>query len=237
MAVLAPAPIDQEPRREARHRVLRRAVLVKDGGGGSSSCLILDVSAGGARVQLLDGARLPDGSVTLVDARSGSLHEATVVWRSGPYAGVSFSSSCTLEAYGAPSGAVGAALRVLAVDDDATNRFVLEKALNNLQAVLTFAVDGAEAVSAFETGRFDIVLMDLRMPRMGGFEAIRRIRALEAGRPGPRTPIMVVSAHNEAAEIAEALAIGADAHVAKPVNVDALLAGVRRLTTEAALAA
>lgn len=127
-------------------------------------------------------------------------------------------------------------LRVLAVDDDEINRCVLERVLNRLTADVSFAVDGRSSVEAFKQGRFDVVLMDLRMPGMDGYEAIRRIRGVERERGLPRTPIIVVSAHDEPEEVARAAAAGADDHVVKPVVADLLLQRIRQRTRQVAAA-
>ncbi len=235
MSVPARAPESGRPdhRRHERLRVLRRAVFVDGASGGSISCLILDISVSGARVQLLDEA-LPDSGMTLVDGRTGALHEAKTVWRSGPFAGVSFTSTISLDPTRSDPLPARAPLRVLAVDDDEINRFVLEKVLNDLDAAIVFAVSGEDAVAAFEQGAFDIVLMDLSMPRMDGFEAIRRIRAIESDSGRSRTPILVVSAHTDPAEIVKAAEAGADDHISKPVSSSALLERIRMRTEPAA---
>jgi CheY-like chemotaxis protein len=233
----APDPTSPEQRRHARLRVLRRAVLVDGDTGDGVSCLILDISSTGAKVQILGGT-LPDRGLTLVDGRTGALHHATTVWRHGPFAGVAFTSTVELDAAPPESQSGGGPrLRVLAVDDDEINRFVLEKALNSLEADITFAVCGEDAVSAFEREAFDIVLMDLSMPRMDGFEAIRLIRAIETADGRRRTPILVVSAHTEPPEIARAAEAGADDHIAKPVSWSILLYRIRVHTQRAAASA
>ncbi|MBW3616987.1 MAG: response regulator [Proteobacteria bacterium] len=225
-----------EQRRAPRERVLHRAVFVGEGDQGSPSCMILDISTRGARMQMLGGGTAPDRG-TLLDVRTGALHEATTVWRSGCFAGVAFTSTVRLD-QPEPVNASAAPppLRVLAVDDDEINRCVLERVLNRLTADVSFAVDGRSSVEAFEQGRFDVVLMDLRMPGMDGYEAIRRTRGVERERGLPRTPIIVVSAHDEPEEVARAAAAGADDHVVKPVVADLLLQRIRQRTRQAAAA-
>ena len=191
-----------------------------DGGRGAFSCLIVDLSEGGARVQLL-GEAPPDGEVTLMDARSGQIHEGRIVWRRGKFVGLSFTATHTVDALRPPD--THQQPRVLVVDDDETNRLVLERVLNRLKPSIRFAADGQEAVQAFAQEAFDFVLMDLRMPRMDGFEAIRRMRALEAERDSSRTPILVVSAHTDAEDVAEAGRAGADDHISEPINARRLL--------------
>ena len=99
-------------------------------------------------------------------------------------------------------------VRVLIADDHPTNRAVLEVILSFIQAELVTVEDGAQALEAFKTGNFDIVLMDLQMPVMDGVVATRRL---------------AVSANAMSEHVAASRAAGADQHIAKPVIPDALL--------------
>ena len=119
--------------------------------------------------------------------------------------------------------AVARGLHVLVVEDHPVNRQILTLMLERLPARVTCADDGAQGVAAFEAGSFDVILMDLRMPLMDGYEAMRRIRALEADRGLPRTPIIVISAHTAAKDLEEARDAGADHHLGKPVHIPSLL--------------
>ena len=225
-----PDRLAADARQHPRTRVLRRGVLLEDSGRDSASCLILDVSPGGARVQIVKG-ELPRGTVTLVDARTTDIYQAAVVWRRGVYAGLAFHSVARVTEPEAPAPAAEQpALRVLVVDDDEANRLVLERVLTRLSADVSFAVDGLAAVETFETGEFDLVLMDLSMPVMDGYEAIARIRSLEATRAARRVPILVVSCHDQETEISRAARAGADDHVVKPINPASLLDNIRRRT-------
>ncbi|HQN52100.1 MAG TPA: PAS-domain containing protein, partial [Phenylobacterium sp.] len=85
-------------------------------------------------------------------------------------------------------------LRVLAADDNPTNRKVVELMLGAAGAEVVSVQNGEEAVAAWQDGAFDVVLMDLRMPVMDGLDAIRAIRRSEAS-GHPRAPIIVVSAN------------------------------------------
>ena len=121
-------------------------------------------------------------------------------------------------------------LRVLVVEDKPINRQVLGLILETVNARTTFAENGLEAVKAYDEAAFDVVLMDLRMPVMDGYQATREIRAMERSRRKPRTPVIVVSAHTRPHEVQAAREAGADHHMGKPVNVPALLGAIRGAT-------
>ncbi|OHB34202.1 MAG: hypothetical protein A2882_05125 [Phenylobacterium sp. RIFCSPHIGHO2_01_FULL_70_10] len=117
-------------------------------------------------------------------------------------------------------------LRVLVADDNPTNRRVVELMLDAAGAEVVSVENGAEALDALRADAFDLVLMDLRMPVMDGFEAIRAIRQREAQRPDGRLPIIVLSA-NSAPEDREASAeAGADRHIAKPIRAETLFGAI-----------
>ena len=107
-------------------------------------------------------------------------------------------------------------IQVLVAEDTATGRAVIREHLDGEGFDLTFAEDGAQAVALTRERGFDVILMDLRMPVMDGMEAIRTIRADEGGRT--RTPIVVVSANDSAADMRGSHDAGADAHICKPVR-------------------
>ncbi len=88
-----------------------------------------------------------------------------------------------------------AGLRVLAADDNAINREVLAEALSRLGARITAVENGAEAVAAAASDRFDIVFMDVSMPEMDGYEATRRIRDAERMSGREPMPIVALTAH------------------------------------------
>ncbi|MEO0359908.1 MAG: ATP-binding protein, partial [Pseudomonadota bacterium] len=124
-------------------------------------------------------------------------------------------------------------LSVLAVDDNATNRMLIELLLKRAEMKVSVAEDGAEAVAAAAERRFDVILMDIAMPGMDGTEALRRIRAAEA-EEGRRTPALAVTANVLSHQVDEYLSLGFDGHVAKPIQREALLDGVRRALAAAA---
>ena len=108
-------------------------------------------------------------------------------------------------------------VRVLVAEDTATGRDVIRKYLESTNFDLSFVENGRAAVDAAKAERFDIILMDVRMPEMDGLEAIRHIRSNEQARGGDRTPIVVVSANTSAEDVRDCIDAGADGHIAKPV--------------------
>ena len=127
--------------------------------------------------------------------------------------------------------AVPAALRILLADDHPVNRKVIEVLLSSTAATLIAVENGREAVEAFSTGAFDLILMDMQMPVLDGLAATAEIRKLEAARGQTRTPILMLTANAMADHVAAGRAAGADGHLAKPVTLTTLFAGI-----EAALA-
>ncbi len=122
--------------------------------------------------------------------------------------------------------------RILLVEDNAVNRMVICKMLEALGARVDTACDGVDGLEAVQTGRYDLVLMDVQMPRMNGVEATRRIRAL----PGPfgRTPIVGLTANALDHQWRSYRSAGMDAVVAKPVSPAALIKALVQLSPAAA---
>jgi signal transduction histidine kinase/CheY-like chemotaxis protein len=119
-------------------------------------------------------------------------------------------------------------LRILAAEDNATNRLILGALLAPLGAEVTLVEDGREAVDAFERSVFDVVLMDIQMPNMGGVEATRLIRRRQSEHGLPRTPILAVTANVMTHQVQEYLAAGMDEVIAKPVAAEVLFAAIQR---------
>lgn len=111
--------------------------------------------------------------------------------------------------------------RLLVVDDHPANREILGLMLRAFGCETDYASDGVEAVDAARLGAYDIILMDLRMPRMDGYEASRRIRALPD--PIAQAPILAVSAECRAESVGLCRDAGIDGFLAKPVTQAALL--------------
>ncbi|MDQ0464285.1 signal transduction histidine kinase [Caulobacter ginsengisoli] len=119
-------------------------------------------------------------------------------------------------------------LRILIADDHPINQKVAELILGPLGAELTLVADGQAAVDAFETGGFDLILMDMQMPVMDGLEATRAIRRLEVERGLAPIPIAMLTANALPEHRAQAAAAGADDHIAKPITPEGLIGGVVR---------
>lgn len=110
-------------------------------------------------------------------------------------------------------------LRILVAEDNHTNRQVVAALLSPLEAEIAFAEDGAAAVEMFDRSEFDLVLMDLRMPVMDGWEATRRIRQAEAAAGVAATPVIAVTANTSPADLQRCRESGVDAVVAKPIRL------------------
>jgi two-component system, sensor histidine kinase len=116
--------------------------------------------------------------------------------------------------------------RVLVVDDHAMNRKVARLLLEALGCTVDLANDGEEAVAAVSGAVFDLILMDVRMPKMDGLAATRAIRALP--RAAASTPVVAMTADAMPEDVARCLAAGMDAHMAKPISSAGLLATLER---------
>ena len=115
------------------------------------------------------------------------------------------------------------AMRVLAAEDNRTNRFVLEKMLKALDIDLVFAENGLEAVQLFEDQRPDVIFTDISMPKMDGKEATRRIRAIEADQGLEPCPIIAITAHAMEGDADDILAAGVDHYLTKPLKKKKLI--------------
>ncbi|CAN7607393.1 ATP-binding protein [Phenylobacterium sp. LjRoot164] len=114
-------------------------------------------------------------------------------------------------------------LRVLAAEDNETNRLVVATLLEQLGVHAHFVVNGAEAVEAWRGGAWDLVLMDIQMPVMDGREAVRTIRSLEAQAGRAPTPIVALTANVMHRQVAEYEADGFDAVAPKPIEIRLLV--------------
>jgi CheY-like chemotaxis protein len=115
--------------------------------------------------------------------------------------------------------------RILVVDDVEINREIIFALLEDSGALLDGAEDGAAAVEKIHQTPCDLVLMDLHMPGMDGFEAARRIR--DSGLPGARTlPIIAVTADTGGDVVSRCIQAGMNGHIGKPIDQDRLISAI-----------
>ena len=117
--------------------------------------------------------------------------------------------------------------RVLCVDDDEDSRVMLTTLLNLALIEATAVGTAAQALLSIQTERFDLYLLDARLPDLDGFELCRRMRALD-----PHTPILFFSGAAYADDIKRGIEAGADAYVIKP-DLDGLLGCIKRFISGA----
>jgi len=120
-------------------------------------------------------------------------------------------------------------LKVLLVEDNPVNQRLASTVLAKLGHACAIANDGLEAVEAIARGEFDVVLMDLQMPRMGGLEACRAIRRREQEAGTPRVPIAAMTADAFADVREECLEAGMDDYISKPFQMAQLQTVLARL--------
>ena len=166
---------------------------------------------------------------TFIDRMGGK-----VTVRSGPESMTQFSVQFVfpiLEQEQETSGENGLSLHILLVDDNAINREIAELMLTAEGWTVEQAENGAQAVELVteaEPGHFDVVLMDVQMPIMNGYEATAAIRAL----PDPekaRIPIIAVTANAYQEDANEAVAAGMDGYVSKPIDPAAIRKAISKI--------
>jgi CheY-like chemotaxis protein len=148
------------------------------------------------------------------------LHAPRTVPTEAPVSNVETLSSLSLDA----------APHILVVDDNATNRIVAQALCEMFGCTCETVEDGMEALDAVKSRPFDLILMDIKMPRMDGVQATRAIRALSG--PERTTPIIALTANADPADAAAYIASGMVAVVEKPIKPERL-----RMAMNAALSA
>jgi len=121
---------------------------------------------------------------------------------------------------------------ILMFEDSKYNAFVIQTYLKNTPCRLTVAEDGEEGLTKFARGDWDVILMDIQMPLVDGFEATRRIRTFEKEQGLPRTPIVAMTAYALVGDAEKCLAAGADMHLPKPVKKSSLFEALSMLAGE-----
>ena len=112
-------------------------------------------------------------------------------------------------------------LKILLAEDSEINQKLVSKILKNAGHQLIYAVTGVEAVEKRQSNSVDLILMDVQMPEMNGFDATLRIRKLEMD-SGGHTPIVAMTAHALTGDRERCLDAGMDDYISKPISIDAL---------------
>src|ERR671925_140655 len=120
--------------------------------------------------------------------------------------------------------------RVLLVEDDASIREVAKLGLEQAGFKVTTAPDGREGLLHFRQGPFDLVVLDVMLPNLDGYEVCRQIRAES------RVPIIMLSAKSETVDVVVGLELGADDYVTKPFEMAELVARSRAALRRASAA-
>ena len=121
--------------------------------------------------------------------------------------------------------------RVLVAEDSAINQEVIRRLLEKWGHTAVIADNGLKALSAFENERFDLVLMDLQMPEMNGFEVTAAIRKREHG-AGTRIPIIALTAHALKGDRERCIDAGMDDYVSKPIDAEKLFGVVETAASQ-----
>lgn len=122
-------------------------------------------------------------------------------------------------------------LSILLVDDSSDNRFLINAFLRNESCSIVEADNGSIALELFPTKKWDVILMDMQMPVMDGYQATRRIREFEKEEGIAHTPIVALTAHSINTEVKKCLDAGCDVHLAKPVSKADLLNVIKGITS------
>ena len=119
--------------------------------------------------------------------------------------------------------------RVLLVEDNPVNGVIAAELLRRAGLLVRTVTDGDGAIDAARAGRFDLVLMDVRMPRMTGYDACRALKADEATRD---IPVVFLSAKGQEAEVQTGLEVGAADYILKPFSPDQLTKRVSEILAQ-----
>jgi PAS domain S-box-containing protein len=117
-------------------------------------------------------------------------------------------------------------LNILLADDSADNRLLIAAYLKKSRYLLEEVENGQEALDRFMTRAYDVVLMDIQMPVLDGYQAVRMIRQWETANNRRRTPIIALTASALASDVQRTRTAGCDLHVSKPVKKATLLAAI-----------
>jgi CheY-like chemotaxis protein len=122
-------------------------------------------------------------------------------------------------------------LRVLVVEDNPVNRRVFTHYLSSMGHVVTTASDGQEALSELGSAEYDIVFLDVQMPKLDGIEVVRRLRAGECGQRAATLPVVALTAYAMASDRERFLEAGMTGYLSKPVSMEALQTAISKYAT------
>jgi two-component system, sensor histidine kinase and response regulator len=135
---------------------------------------------------------------------------------------------CAPQCLETKSGGGSSSLHILLAEDNLVNQRLVVRLLEKRGHTLVVANDGREAMAALRHARFDLVLMDVQMPEMDGFEATQGIRQQEE-LTGTHVPIIAMTAHAMKGDEECCLAAGMDGYVSKPVDVKKLFEVIQQV--------
>jgi CheY-like chemotaxis protein len=121
------------------------------------------------------------------------------------------------------------AATILLVEDNPQNRYLMTFLLEKNGYTVDVAEDGEQALTMLETSAPDLILMDMQLPKVDGYEATGRIKADDRLRA---IPLVALTAHSMKGDRAKAIDAGCDAYVTKPVDADEILALIARLIAD-----
>jgi CheY-like chemotaxis protein len=124
-------------------------------------------------------------------------------------------------------------LSILLADDNRINRTLGLRILEKQGHVVTCVVDGEKAVQATGKSSYDVILMDVQMPVMDGFEATRRIRMREQANQQPRTVIIALTAHAMKGDEERCLEQDMDDYLSKPLKIEQLTSKLQKWFSDA----
>ncbi|GAB4354320.1 MAG: hypothetical protein Kow0073_10940 [Immundisolibacter sp.] len=150
-------------------------------------------------------------------------------WVSLPLVAADLTDGASTKALPAATAAAPTDLRVLIAEDNTTNQLVAKGLLEAAGCRVDVVGDGEAAVTQWQRGGFDLILMDCNMPGVDGLEATRRIRAAEP--PGQRIPIIAMTANTEAQLLESCYAAGMDDALPKPMQLSAVKQLLSKWTT------
>lgn len=122
-------------------------------------------------------------------------------------------------------------MKLLVVEDEPKMADLLRKGLEEEGCAVTIAADGPTGLEYAQSSDFDVIVLDVMLPLMDGFEVARRLRARQN-----RTPILILTARDAAPDVVKGLNLGADDYVTKPFSFEILLARVRAVARRGPIA-